>query len=83
MIILIAFPQLGYGFKSNNSHIAKPEEASDEAKHWWRYLSEEKKIEMLIKHKPDLMKMSSLMALAILNNANKNPQMLFDLEFPE
>lgn len=83
MILLIAFPQLGYGYKSNTSHIAKPEEASEEAQYWWRYLSEEQKIEMLIKHKPDLMKMSSLMAYSAFNNANKNPQMLFDLEFPE
>ena len=52
-----------------------------EAEDWWRNISDEEKLSLIIKERPDYLRYSGLMKFAILNNYNKNPQKLFDKYF--
>jgi len=62
---MAAFPQLGYGFKSNTSHIAVEVPATEEAIMWWRHC-------LTPDQKADLMRM------ALWRLYERNPQKLFD-----
>ena len=76
---MAAFPQLGYGYKSNTSHIAVEVQATEEAIMWWRHcLSPEKKAELIVKNHPDCLKQSYLMRISLWWIYDKNPQKLFN-----
>jgi hypothetical protein len=76
---MVAFPQLGYGFKSNTSHIAKETPATEEALAWWRQcLTDEQKADLIVKEHPKCLNQSDLMRFALWRLYNKNPQKLFD-----
>ena len=70
---MAAFPQLGYGYKSNISHIA-----TDEALAWWRHISDDVKTDLIVKEHPKCLNKSDLMRFALWQYYNKNPQKLFD-----
>lgn len=79
---MTAFPQLGHGFNSNV--VTAPENpASEEAKFWWRHLSDDKKVELIIKEHPDSVNQSPMMRMALWIFFNKNPQKLFDKAIEE
>jgi len=78
-----AFPQLGYGFKSNTSHITEDILPTDEVFTWWDCISDDTKIELIVKQHPDCLKQSDLMRIALWNLYCKNPQKLFDKFFEE
>ena len=74
-----AFPQLGYGFKSNISHIAKEVSTTEEAIAWWRNcLTDNQKVDLIVKEHPGCLNQSDLMRFALWTKYNKNPQKLFD-----
>lgn len=73
-----AFPQLGYGYKSNTSHISEDIEPSNDALAWWRHISDEEKADLIIKQHPNCLNQSDLLRFALWNSYNKNPQKLFD-----
>lgn len=75
---MAAFPQLGYGYKSNTSHIAKDVPATDEALTWWRHISDDMKADLIVKEHPKCLNQSDLMRFALWQLYNKNPQKLFD-----
>lgn len=76
---MAAFPQLGYGYKSNTSHVAKDVPATDEALAWWRHcLTNDQKVELIVKEHPNCLRQSDLMRMALWILYNRNPQKLFD-----
>jgi hypothetical protein len=76
---MAAFPQLGYGFKSNTSHIAVEVPATEEAIMWWRHcLTPDQKADLIVKDHPNCLKQSDLMRMALWRLYERNPQKLFD-----
>jgi hypothetical protein len=76
---MAAFPQLGYGYHSNTSHIVKEVQASKDAELWWRHcLTDDQKIELIIKRHPNCINQSQLMRLSLWRLYNNNPQKLYD-----
>lgn len=74
-----AFPKLGYGFKSNTSHIVKDIPATEEAIDWWRHcLTDEQRGELIVKEHPECLRQSDLMRFALCCLYDKNPQKIFD-----
>ena len=60
---MVAFPQLGYGYKSNTSHIVK-NEPSREAVAWWRnYLTDKQQVEIIEKRHPNCHNGSGMLLL--------------------
>jgi len=46
---------------------------------WWRHcLTDQQKVELIIKEHPNSVHQSDLMRLALWSHYNKNPQKLFD-----
>jgi len=74
---MTAFPQLGYGYKSN-TNIAKDVPPSGDAIIWWRHLTDDKKAELIVVEHPDCLNQSDLMRFALWRLYNRNPQKLFD-----
>lgn len=75
---MVAFPQLGYGYKSNASHIVK-NEPSREAVAWWRnYLTDKQQVEIIEKRHPNCHNGSGMLLFALHVNYSKNPQKLYD-----
>ena len=56
---------------------------SEDSKDWWSMLSEDERIDMMIKHNPDILKRSALGRWSAYRYCCENPQPLFEKEFPE
>ena len=76
---MTAFPQLGYGYKSNTSHIVKGVQTSKDAELWWKHcLTDDQKADLIVKRHPECLRQSGLMRLALWRIYNNNPQKLYD-----
>ena len=75
---MAAFPQLGYGFKSNTSHVIKKEPVITEALTWWRQLTNDRKAELIVKENPNSLRESRMRKEFLWTGYDKNPQVLFD-----
>ena len=74
-----AFPQLGYGYKSNTSHIAVDVSPSKECILWWRHcLTDDQKVDLIIKRHPECLKQSGLRRWSLWKIYNENPQKLYN-----
>lgn len=76
---MTAFPQLGYGYKSNTSHIATEKPTSEVAIMWWRHcLTDDQKVDLIVKKHPQCLNQSGLMRFSLWKIYNENPQKLYD-----
>lgn len=76
---MTAFTQLGYGYKSNTSHIAAKSEPSEISLAWWRNcLTEKQKVDLIVKKHPECLTQSFLRRLSLWKIYNENPQKLYD-----
>jgi hypothetical protein len=76
---MAAFPQLGYGYKSNTSHIAKGVEASKDVELWWKHcLTDDQKVDLIVKRHPECLHQSGLRRWSLWEIYNKNPQKLYN-----
>ena len=75
---MAAFPQLGYGYHSNTSHIAKSE-PSPISLAWWRNcLTTKQQIELIEKLHPNCHNGSGMLLWGLHVTYSKNPQKLYD-----
>jgi hypothetical protein len=75
---MAAFPQLGYGYHSNTSHIVKSE-PSPIALAWWRNcLTIKQQIELIEKLHPNCHNGSGMLLCGLHITYSKNPQKLYD-----
>lgn len=76
---MVAFPQLGYGYKSNTSHIVKNSEPSAISLAWWRNcLTDDQKVDLIVKKHPECLHQSGLRRLSLWKIYSENPQKLYD-----
>jgi hypothetical protein len=75
---MAAFPQLGYGYKSNTSHIVK-NEPSNESLMWWKHcLTDKQRIEIIERHHPNCHNGSGMLLFGLHVAYSKNPQKFYD-----
>ena len=75
---MTVFPQLGYGYKSNTSHIAKSEPSAISLTWWRNCLTDDQKADLIVKKHPQCLKQSGLMRFSLWKIYNENPQKLYD-----
>ena len=74
-----AFPQLGYGYKSNTSHIATETPPTEEAIMWWKHcLTTDERVELIKKHHPNCERGSGMLLFGLHVSYTNNPQKLYD-----
>jgi hypothetical protein len=76
---MAAFPQLGYGYKSNTSHIVEDTEPTEEARAWWENcLTSDQRVQLIIKQHPGCDTGSGMLLFGLHVSYSKNPQKLFN-----
>lgn len=76
---MAAFPELGYGYKSNTSHIVNDIGPTEEAIAWWENcLTTDERIELIIKEHPNCDNGSDMLLFGLHVSYSNNPQKLFN-----